>query len=148
MKQPSSDEYEQKLSRNCYYVLLGVAAFLVLGYLILSFLHITLFDLRLPPCVLYTVTGLYCPGCGGTRSVYFLLHGDFLRSLIYHPLVPFTAAYSACYIISHTLSIITRGKLRAMRFHYAVLFAALGIVVVNWILKDALILLFDIHLMG
>jgi hypothetical protein len=29
----------------------------------------------LPPCPFYRLTGLYCPGCGSTRMLYFLLHG-------------------------------------------------------------------------
>ena len=38
-------------------------------------------------CLFYRVTGLYCPGCGGKRSVYLLFHGPPLLSLWYHPLV-------------------------------------------------------------
>lgn len=33
------------------------------------------------PCPLYGLFHLYCPGCGGTRFVYALLSGDFLRAL-------------------------------------------------------------------
>jgi hypothetical protein len=29
-----------------------------------------------PPCLLKRLTGIDCPGCGGTRAVYSLLHGD------------------------------------------------------------------------
>ncbi len=32
-------------------------------------------DLPFLPCPTYTMTGLYCPGCGGTRAVHHLLHG-------------------------------------------------------------------------
>ena len=38
-------------------------------------------------CVMYDLTGLYCPGCGGTRSINYLLNGHFLTSFIYHPFV-------------------------------------------------------------
>jgi hypothetical protein len=30
--------------------------------------------------------GLHCPGCGATRSVYALVHGDFPQALAYNPL--------------------------------------------------------------
>ncbi len=30
----------------------------------------------LPPCPLHAVTGLYCPGCGGTRALHALMHGN------------------------------------------------------------------------
>jgi hypothetical protein len=30
----------------------------------------------LPPCPLHALTGLYCPGCGSTRMLYHLVHGQ------------------------------------------------------------------------
>jgi hypothetical protein len=38
------------------------------------------------PCWLHTLTGLHCPGCGGTRCVYALLHGDLRQALAYNAL--------------------------------------------------------------
>ena len=34
-----------------------------------------------PACLFHTVTGLYCPSCGGTRAIYELLHGHVLIAL-------------------------------------------------------------------
>jgi hypothetical protein len=31
----------------------------------------------LPACPFHALTGLYCPGCGSTRMLYFLVHGQF-----------------------------------------------------------------------
>ncbi len=33
-----------------------------------------------PRCTLHETTGLHCPGCGGTRAVYALMHGDVLQA--------------------------------------------------------------------
>lgn len=30
----------------------------------------------LPPCPLHALTGLYCPGCGSTRMLFYLVHGS------------------------------------------------------------------------
>ena|SRR5581483_7072912 len=35
----------------------------------------------LPPCVFQKLTGLYCPGCGSTRAVWYLVHGHPLKAL-------------------------------------------------------------------
>lgn len=35
----------------------------------------------LPKCMFYRWTGLYCPGCGATRALSSLLHGDLKSSL-------------------------------------------------------------------
>lgn len=34
-----------------------------------------------PICLFHAMTGLNCPGCGGTRSLYALLHGHFELAL-------------------------------------------------------------------
>lgn len=34
-----------------------------------------------PVCEFHQLTGLNCPGCGGTRAVYELLHGHVLRAV-------------------------------------------------------------------
>ena len=35
----------------------------------------------LPKCMFYQWTGLYCPGCGATRALSALIHGDITASL-------------------------------------------------------------------
>lgn len=35
----------------------------------------------LPKCMFHQLTGLYCPGCGATRALSALLHGDIRSSL-------------------------------------------------------------------
>ena len=40
-----------------------------------------------PRCLFKSLTGIYCPGCGSTRACYYLVHGEFARSLRYHPLI-------------------------------------------------------------
>ena len=34
-----------------------------------------------PTCIVKLTTGLDCPGCGGTRAFYYLLHGDLAEAL-------------------------------------------------------------------
>jgi hypothetical protein len=40
-----------------------------------------------PKCVLYTVTGWQCPGCGGLRAAHHLLHGHLALAFHYNPLL-------------------------------------------------------------
>lgn len=40
-----------------------------------------------PPCGLRTLTGIPCLGCGGTRCMKALSHGDFASAFFFNPLV-------------------------------------------------------------
>lgn len=38
-------------------------------------------------CIFYEVTGLYCPGCGITRSIISLIEGDLYQAFRYNQIV-------------------------------------------------------------
>jgi len=42
----------------------------------------------LPGCLFYEFTGLYCPGCGMTRALHALVHGDLAQMMAMNPLLP------------------------------------------------------------
>ena len=70
----------EKQEKNCrpdnlYYcgIVLPLAGILFLA--LLRLLKIPLNHILLP-CIFHKLTGLYCPGCGGTRAVYWLLKGN------------------------------------------------------------------------
>ncbi len=66
---------------------------------------------KLPPCPLYHITGIPCPGCGSTRATSALLHGDFLRALWFNPLWVLTCL-AALLVWLHCLRAVLRGKTR------------------------------------
>jgi Protein of unknown function (DUF2752) len=45
-----------------------------------------------PVCLFHSLTGLNCPGCGMTRALYALLHGNFRLALKDNALFVFTLA--------------------------------------------------------
>ena len=45
-----------------------------------------------PICLFHSLTGWNCPGCGGTRAAYQLLHGHLLRALQDNALLVLTLA--------------------------------------------------------
>ena len=40
-----------------------------------------------PGCVLHDLTGLYCPGCGGTRAMHALMHGHVRQAVAFNPMI-------------------------------------------------------------
>ena len=58
----------------------------------------------LPPCPLHALTGLYCPGCGSTRAMRALLHGDFLAAWHFNPLFTLVLPLLAAILITARFS--------------------------------------------
>ena len=68
--------------------------FLILnvGILTLSLIYNFLFSKGLVgDCVFLNTVGIYCPGCGGSRSLNALINLKIIRSFIYYPTIPITA---------------------------------------------------------
>ena len=143
-----ADTYDLRFSRKCYYVCLGICAVLGTAYLVLLVLDIPITEVNPYICLLYTTAGLYCPGCGGTRAVDFLMKGDFISSFVYHPAVPYTAFLISCYIISHTLNIFTNGKVKAMLFRPIYFYILIFIILIQWVVKNAMIFINGTYLIG
>ena len=72
---------------------LGLAAILVVAAVLflIKWFRIPLSG-PLFACPIYSLTGLFCPGCGGTRALFLLARGKVLASTLCHPLVPYGLA--------------------------------------------------------
>ena len=98
------------------------------------------------PCVLWSVFGAYCPGCGGTRALNSFLQGRFLESLWYHPMIMYTVVLYVIFMCSHTLRKLHITKC-GMTFRAGYLYGALIIIVVNFVGKNLLKFCFGIVMM-
>ncbi len=59
---------------------------IVITLFVLGVAH--LFGWSLWPCMFSKITGLPCPGCGMTRAVAAMLHGQWHQAMLYHPFAP------------------------------------------------------------
>jgi hypothetical protein len=59
-----------------------------------------------PTCLLKMTTGLDCPGCGGTRALWYVLHGDLPAAARHHILfvfaLPFLLYLYVAWALRHT----------------------------------------------
>lgn len=93
----------------------------------------------IPPCMIHEFFGIYCPGCGGTRAVRYLIDGQILKSLYCHPLVGYCTFLGGWFMISNTAERLTKGKLRiGMKVRPVYGIIAVGLIAANCLLHNVL----------
>ncbi len=99
---------------------------------------------RIPECTFETITGLYCPGCGGSRAFIALCKGQFVRSFMLHPAVP-------CGVLIYTVFMVRMFLLK----HFGIgrekdgrivifIYIWIGIIMVQWVVKLVLLMRYGI----
>ena len=74
-------------ARSRRWLALGLAGAAVATAAVLLTFDPTAADSALPPCPFHWATGLFCPGCGSTRTLHALLHGDLATAMSMNPLM-------------------------------------------------------------
>ncbi len=61
----------------------------------------------IPTCIVKLTTGLDCPGCGGTRAFYYLLHGNIAEAARYHAIAVFAAPFLVWFYLAWAIKRVT-----------------------------------------
>lgn len=88
------------------------------------------------PCLFHLLTGLYCPGCGGTRALRALLAGNLALSFMYHPLVPYIAAILGAELFSLAISKAAKNPRYYLGHEKLFIYIGAGIAIANWLYKN------------
>lgn len=97
-------------------------------------------------CAVHKFLGVYCPGCGGTRAVIALLHGEFLKSAWYHPFVMYTVLMYVWFMLSHTLEKLHISPFKGIKFEPWIMYGMLVMIGLNFVLKNVLSFCFGIEI--
>lgn len=110
--------------------------FFVIGIVVSAAMLITNFEIIswIPECAFFSATGIYCPGCGGTRAVKSLLQGNLIRSFVYHPFVVYVAF---SYVIFMVYEFVKKHfKIFRKIFPVeTVIYIGVGILLLQWVVK-------------
>ena len=87
-----------------------------------------------------------CPGCGGTRSVRALMHGHIFASIWYHPFVTYGVVMYSVFMVTNTIKKYINHNFHAMRYRNIYLYIWIAILILNFIIKNILLLKFNITL--
>lgn len=118
----------------CIFFITGITALIIKGIAVRYNINM------LTECQFRHLTGLYCPGCGGTRAFIYLIHGNIPKSILYHPLVIYAVILTAFFYMSQTFRFLTHGMVKGMHLKYIYLYIALFLVVVNFIIKNIILI--------
>lgn len=136
---------------TCAYIfgIIGIAALVTSGHFIIP---------KVPPCLFHTLTGLYCPGCGGTRALSYMLSGHLIKSFYHHPIVLYAAIFGIPFILSQTVYRIRRRLNTSSspeNIHFPILtvkpwfaYTACIIIILQCIIKNLILLIFHYPIIG
>ena|SRR3989440_1118913 len=69
-----------------------------------------------PTCLVKLSTGFDCPGCGGTRAFWYLMHGNIPAAARSHIMAVFAAPYLVYAYLAWAVNLVSKGrKLPALR---------------------------------
>lgn len=121
-------------------VFFGAICFFIYAYLISG-------NERLS-CYFHRMTGLYCPGCGGTRSSLALLRLDILSAVKYNAAVPFGIFVYAYYNIRAFIAGLRDDTEYFKKQRYYLCIVAVAVLILNFIVKNVLLIFYGIDLMA
>ena len=99
------------------------------------------------PCLFQEWTGLYCPGCGGTRAAKALLQGELLTSFLYNPIVLYSVLVAALFAGSRLLYRKTKNPKFRLYFDEKYAYVGIGIIVINFVVKNYFLIVEGIDLL-
>lgn len=89
-----------------------------------------------PLCPFRALTGFTCPGCGSTRALHLLLHGQLTSAFELNPLFLISLPFLLFVLIRHT-SFIMRGKVpRGNVLPAGVIYGLFAIILSFWIFRN------------
>jgi len=89
-----------------------------------------------PICPFRFLTGFTCPGCGGTRALHQLLHGNFETAFTLNPLLLIAIPFLLFFLIRYTVITLRGGVPRPIKWPQPFTYAILFIILSFWIIRN------------
>jgi len=134
------------MNKTCKRIIITniIVAALVAGFVLVTYLIKGIEGFE---CAFNKLTGLYCPGCGGTRAVYSILRLDIIGAMRYNITVPFGVFVYIYYNIRAFISGYKNDTEYFKKQKYPLCIALAIVLVANFILKNVLLLCFGLRFM-
>jgi hypothetical protein len=89
-----------------------------------------------PPCYFRSVTGYYCPGCGGMRGTHLLLHGHIIDAIKHNLLIFIFIPVFAYYVFTRFVHLVFNKKLPFFNPSITLVIIAAILIIIYGILRN------------
>jgi hypothetical protein len=89
-----------------------------------------------PICPFRALTGLACPGCGSTRAMHALVHGDLIAAFKFNPLLILALPFMFYAFMRFTNAAIQGRQLKGNQLDAKYIWTIFGVVLFFWIFRN------------
>ncbi len=89
-----------------------------------------------PGCPFRFLTGFTCPGCGTTRALHQILHGDFYTAFTLNPLLLLAIPFVLFALIRYTVIVMRGGVPRGNSLPAPYIYAIFFVILSFWIFRN------------
>ena len=117
------------------FLLFGIPLTIIGGGVTLFFLNPSEHSF-FPKCALYMATGFSCPGCGSTRALYQLTHGDVLEAMRLNPGLMALITLGITDYVRFVVSVIRGNPFQTLFGRLKLLGALMGVMLVYGVIRN------------
>jgi len=89
-----------------------------------------------PACPFRMLTGFTCPGCGSTRGLHRLLHGDIISALEFNPLMVLSLPFLLYALVRYTAAAVSGRPLQRHNLDAKYIWMLFGVIMSFWIFRN------------
>ena len=89
-----------------------------------------------PACPFRTLTGFTCPGCGSTRGLHRLLHGDIVSALEFNPLMVLSLPFLLYALVRYTAEAVSGRPIQRHNLDAQYIWMLFGVIMSFWIFRN------------
>lgn len=90
----------------------------------------------LPGCLFRALTGFTCPGCGTTRALHQLVHGNFSAAFQFNPILILSLPFLLYALLRYTNAVVRGQPINRNSLPARYIWAIFGIVLSFWIFRN------------
>ena len=87
-------------------------------------------------CPFFAVTGLACPGCGTTRGLHQLLHGNVVSAFKFNPLMMLLLPFGLFALVRHTNAVMRGQPIKGNQLNARYIWLLFFVIMAFWIVRN------------